>query len=690
LRVSNQSISNSVAGSEPSAELKTGETYPAVIKEKISDHEAIVQIKGKDYQVKFEDEMPLGERFNIQLTENTGGTLLVKVSSGIKNGDHIKYGEDLTNTLKQLGVTISPELKEVIKLLISHDIPLNRGLFETLQRYLSTSEATDLQKLNTITALLNKKLDFTLTNLISIDQALHGKPISEHLINIINNLHDEGKINAWIQQHHLITEGIKNYKEEIDIKEPEVKNILSFQKREPLDNHFSEEVLNGIGKGSTILIEESDENLQPKIDDDAVVKDKILHIANSVQSNLEDLTRIIQNIKELNSNEFLNDSYNFLSKEFIVTEVTKKLAEVTQQFNILQRDVSRNLDNISHTISQIRGTAQIKPLLENTIDLIDKAILKSEITLFTDMKTEKALLQASSQLADARRLLSKGDSVGARRIVEEVNTIIKNIKFQPSDVKIMHFLSREIFAISPISKERMIDQYLYELSSIKNLEPSAKHTYNLIRSLGLNYDSEVAQALSSSPDQLNQEEIQRNMKAVILNLLKGEMEHNQRSKLHPDMEQLLSNITGQQLLSKSDTGNIQSMFFNIPLILGKQVENIRVYINSKKDGQKIDWENCSLYFLIETKKMGETGVLLNSTDRNLSITLKNDRPDFKSKLEPLVNKYKIKLQDIGYNISSITYAKLTVETAEKTLRDESISMYQVQIHKGSKGFDYKV
>ncbi len=48
-------------------------------------------------------------------------------------------------------------------------------------------------------------------------------------------------------------------------------------------------------------------------------------------------------------------------------------------------------------------------MLETTISKLDNAILKSDMMLFTDMKTEKQLMNASTQLAEAKKLLAKGD-----------------------------------------------------------------------------------------------------------------------------------------------------------------------------------------------------------------------------------------------------------------------------------------
>ena len=102
---------------------------------------------------------------------------------------------------------------------------------------------------------------------------------------------------------------------------------------------------------------------------------------------------------------------------------------------------------------------------------------------------------------------------------------------------------------------------------------------------------------------------------------------------------------------------LQSMFFNLPLMLGGKPENLQVFINSKNEGEQVEWENCNLYFLLETKKLGDVGILLNSTDRNLSITIKNDLPGFKEKMEPLANLTKEKLQEVGYNVAALIFPK---------------------------------
>ena len=105
-------------------------------------------------------------------------------------------------------------------------------------------------------------------------------------------------------------------------------------------------------------------------------------------------------------------SLNIQSKDILVTKVTQKLAQVTHDFRELKREISRNLDNVERLVNTFKKNAypQAKQMLETTISKLDNAILKSDMMLFTDMKTEKQLMNASTQLAEAKKLLAKGRS----------------------------------------------------------------------------------------------------------------------------------------------------------------------------------------------------------------------------------------------------------------------------------------
>jgi hypothetical protein len=295
--------------------------------------------------------------------------------------------------------------------------------------------------------------------------------------------------------------------------------------------------------------------------------------------------------------------------------------------------------------------------------------------------TEKQLMKASSQLAEARKRLNKGDYSGAQKIVKEVKDVLAKMQFKPSDVKVKHFVANESLKFAGSPKE-----FLTQMNKTVQpfaLEPSARQMFETIRRLGLTHDYEVAESLVFKGN--NEEVPQQNMKAMFLKLAQSGNE-----QVAQQAEQALNNLTGQQLLNKFDAGtNVQSFFFTLPLLLQNEVRSIKVYVNSRKDGERIDWENCSLYFLLETKKLGDIGILLNANERNLSITFRNDKEDFAEKIQPLIDVAKERLEEIGYHVTGVNVTKLTKENIQLK-ESKPISQPPSYATFTEKGYDFTI
>ncbi|MED1872989.1 hypothetical protein [Brevibacillus borstelensis] len=385
------------------------------------------------------------------------------------------------------------------------------------------------------------------------------------------------------------------------------------------------------------------------------------------------------------------------TKDLVVTEITQKLSQAATHFQSVKRELVRNIDNMIQVAETNRGNilSGVKPLLESTIDMLDKAILKSEITMLTDMETEKQLMKASGDLAEARRLLTKGDNEQAMAVLKDVKAKLDALQWRPSNVRIQHFMTgQSIFGDEAPQASNLLHQVTEAAQHFQSQPPSARNTFEFFRSMGLNYDSEVAQFLSSGQSQQGgHEDLHKNLKAALLQLSKAEEGQSLPNHGNHSVEQALQNVTGQQLLSKSEAGtHLQSMFFQLPLLLENGLENLKLYVNSKNEGQKVDWENCSLYFLIETKKLGQTGIHISAVDRNLSITIKNDQPRIKERLEPLVAKCKENLTEIGYNIAGVTFTRFTEEKKPGQLQPSvpAAAKTSQQPSTFAKGFDFKI
>ncbi|MGG2954697.1 hypothetical protein, partial [Geobacillus stearothermophilus] len=347
------------------------------------------------------------------------------------------------------------------------------------------------------------------------------------------------------------------------------------------------------------------------------------------------------------------------SKQFFVQTVTKKMAQAALDFKTVKRDVMRQLETVAQVAENKSPAARLQAtsMLEMAIKQLDNAILKSDIMLFTDMVTEKQLMKASSALAEAKKRLRQGDAAGARNIVNEVKNMLANIVFKPSEAKVKHFVRMHGETTADSSKA-----FLEQVNQVMQPPvdgPSARHVFDTIRRLGLMHEYEAAERLVLKGNE--EESALPNIKEVLLRLAQSGNESVARQA-----EQALTNLTGQQLLNKWDgMMGWQSFFFTLPLLWQHEVRNVNVYVNARQDGERIDWENCQLYFLLETKKLGDLGILLQANERNLSITLRNDRDDFAEKVKPFIDIAKEKLEEIGYRVTAVNVAKLTNDAHQK-------------------------
>lgn len=290
------------------------------------------------------------------------------------------------------------------------------------------------------------------------------------------------------------------------------------------------------------------------------------------------------------------------------------------------------------------------------------------------------MLQASAKLAEAKQLLTEGKQSDALKVVNEVKNLLGGLRFQPADVKVKHFVSA--FHLNEDEPEAVPQQLLPQLARTLKFplgeEISARNTFEQFRQLGFYHEKDVFHALLSK--QPVSEPL--NIKALLLKLSKGEP-----SMIVQQAEHALANMTGQQLLSKFDASNhMQTMFYQVPVLLHDQIETVHIYLNSRNDGGKLDWQNCSLYFLLDTEKYGKIGILLQALERDLTVTIKTDSAKLTEALKALTETTKENLEEIGYNVKGITFAKMNNKEEQKTVAETM----KTNERNSGKGYDWKV
>lgn len=626
--------------------------------------------------------------------------------------------------------TTHSDIKEVLSVLSNKGYHLNQDSVQTIQQFMRNQPGSVEDKLATVQALAQKNLEITPTNLSSIYEALKGVPVSTVLHEFLQDdslLEVEADIHKEQEEVHLLKH-LKNhpdFKKMVEAIESEqslsqeLKNeILKALKQIEMADFTK---LKQMDKGIMDLILYKWSNLTTSTNSYlsdlqkmflSAVKDvqseasfaKVLDALKLIIAELPNETELVEAFerasreasqgRELTARKELSQALNQISDEnaqlqnaipsvtlssseqylineavqslqldsktIVVTEITKKLSQLAIDFKKMRQDISKNLEQITGETKQVNQN-QMKHLLEASIKKLDNAILKGDYLLYTDMRTEKKLLTASSQLAEAKNLLTKGNHAEARLIVKEVKTLIDQLTFKPSEVRVKHFVSKQSLK-ELLPAKQIATEFQQAIKPFPEQDQSARRIFETIRRLGLTNENELVQALSSSASK-GEQDLPSNLKSTLLKMMQeeGTGKHTQ------PIEQALSSLTGQQLLSKHDSNGIQSLFMQLPLLLNKQVENVKVYLNSNNKDGKIDWENCSLYFVLETRKLGDIGILVTATNRNLSITLKNNREQFQEKMELLTDTAVERLNDIGYNVSSIQFKPFTTDRVDETM-----------------------
>ncbi|MBS4540109.1 hypothetical protein GOQ27_16645 [Clostridium sp. D2Q-11] len=609
--------------------LKTGSIVSFTLKEKLSKDTAIININGKDIKATFNKGLE-------GVNDNRGKIQITNINSDSISVDFVEVNkvENNTEVLDNLEGIDKKELEVIIKNLKNKGINLTKKDIEHIKEFIRKDSLPLKEKIDIINRLINKDIDITFKNIIAIKEALYGEGIDVSLNNIIEEL---------------------SIPIDTSITEVEEENIIDLKSVKEVSDDISNHIIEKI-------VEDNDENF---LDNNILTKDLEVNIDNSIGMN-----SIPKNITNMETNR---------QNKIIMTVVTEKMNLITENFKELKQTLVRNMDTVlfDNTIAK----EEVKQNLENSLDLLNRKLLKSDITLYTDMMTEKKLIKISSKIDMAKILVLQNNINDAKTLIGEIKKDLNGLEFKASEEKVVYGITNEIN--KNFSDEKNIISSLYDF--IKSPPTGSREAYDYIKGLGLNYENDI---LNEELFNLKNNNLEDNLKG---NLLKIINQNNKSIKDISSIVKVLDNLNGQQLLNKSENSNpVQTMFFDIPINLVGKIENIKLLINSNKENEKLDWKNSSLYFLIETNKLGETGILINSKNRNLEITIRNDDNKIKDKITLIEDGFIEKLKDIGYNVGRIRYEKLSKVQKEEDKSSMLPTSIQDEYNSSRKGLDIRI
>ncbi|WP_079529830.1 hypothetical protein [Halobacillus hunanensis] len=162
---------------------------------------------------------------------------------------------------------------------------------------------------------------------------------------------------------------------------------------------------------------------------------------------------------------------------------------------------------------------------------------------------------------------------------------------------------------------------------------------------GINHEAQVKAGLQGE-NQLAKEETVKSM------LLQHVQENPTKS--HDSIRQLIQLLSGIQLVSQQETGQMLQLAFTFPGDVLKVDQDIHINMEGKKnkDGE-IDPDSCHIMFFLRLEHLRDTVIDLSIVERRVAVTIFNQL----EVAESIANHYKKMLKDglekLGYELSSL-------------------------------------
>lgn len=597
--------------------------------------------------------------------------------------------EETEEMIVKTGETI--EQTELIQTLDSMGIEVTQSELQEIETFMAEGEGTEAEKLETIKVAKEYGIDITPENLTAINAALH-EPMAE--VQLPNKIF-EGKVSAekldrFMKLLNVPTE-IKEQAQSL-LEAGDVKGALMMVLESVQPDGLTTEVLNAEGmteedilfkiidtiKGQDlpVMTFPEEDSMIFELNDLLLETEEVEEI--SLLDNLEEI--IDQVIQEIVTQQLPLESLidTPTMKQYLVTETTDKMIEVKEDFSAFQKETIESLRPFveGETITK----SDLEQVMTKAIDKLDAVLMKSDIPLYTSMKDEKKLILMSSDLQVAKKMVMKGEFAEAKNIMKQVSTSLNNMVFTPQKRHVQGFV-KDIAQLTLSSED-----FYYKKDDVAM---GARGVHEYLKGLGLNYDSEVAEKILGPMEE--KPPIKDNLKQVLL-ALKETFEKEEDEKLTTVVEKNLSNLNGQQLLNKEPQKNQeQTLHLNIPIVLADEMKDLKLFVQSRDANNKMDWENCTLYFAVDTGKYGKTGIRIKVQNRMTQVQVINDHQEFKEKVGPLIEDMFKNLMDVGYVKGDTQYRSDEDEKEASDLRQVSRNM---QLQKGyevsEKGLDIKI
>ncbi|BAU26569.1 hypothetical protein DFP93_10849 [Aneurinibacillus soli] len=417
-----------------------------------------------------------------------------------------------------------------------------------------------------------------------------------------------------------------------------------------------------------------------------------------------DKDALVHDVKELE--QFLTNSGERLAAltavqtanfERVTQYIPDRLREVGEEFKQVKKEITNNVERVIQFLQQKipQAPSYVQRIVEPTIEMVNRLVTKGEFALFADMEFEHQVLRISGDLNQVKGLLDKGKQDEALQIFHRVRGELDKLNWQPAYTKVERFFSK---MTSDGDMQNPLQTYGQQW---RDESLSGRGVQEMMRGMGLNHERDAIDwmarregHMSMGQDGSNQQDRPpHNLKSMLMDGMEGNVSPRAREM----MEHALSNLTGQQLLSKQDSGMpMQTMQVQIPLPWEEGQQTVQMQIQSRTNGEQMDWQNCNLFFFLDTPKFGEMGVSVTVVDRDMSVRVQNDLPNIEQVFTPYIPQLKQELQNMGYHVNGVTFtpvaqpaSEISEQAAVPTV-DVAVARKAAMAYNSREGLDFSV
>jgi hypothetical protein len=377
---------------------------------------------------------------------------------------------------------------------------------------------------------------------------------------------------------------------------------------------------------------------------------------------MENQASLTTQLKQLSDSlASFNHGSAFRVKELIETLLRPGTVQTTQspilQLLTLQLEENKGANQILARLGIVKeGTSreQIdKQLKHGIVQPANKQIVN---------KLWPELLTKNNQSFQAEALLAKLQIPSGQEGLNQLGQLFQllNVSVQPEQV---HSNWLQLPTTSLAKEERQVLQHvLQSTTKFQNEHQTAgTHLKTIMTMLGLQYEHDMRRMFQGEyiRDSLQSDRL----KAQLMIIQQQDLPLNIKEQVN----QLLSHLTGQQLLLHEQNGSFHQILFQLPVSLGNyQTELTMQWEGKKKETGELDSSYCRVLFYLTLERLQETVVDMQIQNRIVTITIFNDQDKPQALFDFLMPSLKQALIKQDYQLSSVTWKKISEQAQNKT------------------------